>query len=226
MLILFDIDGTLLLSGGAGVQAFLAGLKEMFGVELKDERRRFSGGLDPLIFRELCRLGGIEPDAEKHDRFRERYAELLYRHLSPEGVVRRLPGAKELVTAVDEHERATLGLLTGNYPETGRFKIERAGFDPARFEVAAWGIDGEHRRDLPRVAMTRFHDRKARAIDPADVVIIGDTPNDVDCAKHNGCRVIGVATGLYSVAELEACGADLAVENLADTSRLLDWMLP
>ena len=225
MLVLFDIDGTMLLSGGAGVKAFLSSCSEVFKMEAADDRKRFSGGMDPLIFRDLCALNGIDDWKSHHDGFRVRYGELLRRHLAPPGVVRRLPGVSELIDGVDADPRATLGLVTGNYPETGRFKIELSGIDPDRFEVAAWGTDGEHRRDLPRVAMERFAAHKGARIDASEVVVIGDTPHDVDCAKHNGCRALGVATGLFSVDELRACGADLAVENLADTKALLDWIL-
>jgi phosphoglycolate phosphatase len=224
MLILFDIDGTLLLSRGAGVKAFLESCRELLGLEMKDERRRFSGGLDPLIFRDLCQAQGVHDWERHHDAFRTRYGEAIRRHLAPEGVVERLAGSLELVREVDAHPAATLGLLTGNYPETGRFKIERAGFDPDRFEIAAWGIDGGSRRDLPKVAMTRFHDRRGHPVAPSDVVIIGDTPNDVDCAKANGCRVLAVATGMYSTEELAECGADLVVADLSATTRLKSWL--
>ena len=225
MLILFDIDGTILLSGGAGVKAFLGSCKELLGLEVTDERRRFWGGLDPLIFRDLCAGAGIHEWEPHHEGFRGRYAQQLREHLSPPGVVRLLPGVRALVDAVDRHPATTLGLLTGNYPETGRFKIELAGLDPDRFEVAAGGIDGGSRRDLPRVAMQRFAERVGRPADPSKVVIIGDTPNDVDCAKANGCRVLAVATGMYSIDELRDCGADLAVQDLADTDALLRWLL-
>lgn len=224
MLVLFDIDGTILLSGGAGVRAFLRSCDDIFQMETADDRKRFSGGLDPLIFRDLCAMHGVEDWERHHDTFRERYRVALEQTLSEPGVVTPLPGARELVHAVDAHDRATLGLVTGNYPETGAFKLRTVGLEPTRFEVAAWGSDGNHRRDLPRVAMERYRAKMGREIDPAEVVVIGDTPHDVDCAKHNGCRVIGVATGLFSVDELHACGADLAVPNLADTATLLAWM--
>lgn len=224
MLVLFDIDGTILLSGGAGVRAFLRSCDELFAMETADDRRRFSGGLDPLIFRDLCAMHGVADWERHHDSFRERYRVALEKTLSEPGVVTPLRGARELVRAVDAHEGATLGLVTGNYPETGAFKLRTVGLDPTRFEVAAWGVDGNHRRDLPRVAMERYREKTTRTIDPRDVVVIGDTPHDVDCAKHNGCRVIAVATGMFSVDELRECGADLAVADLSDTPSLVKWI--
>jgi phosphoglycolate phosphatase len=224
MLVLFDIDGTILLSGGAGVRAFLRSCDEIFAMETADDRKRFSGGMDPLIFRDLCAMHGVADWERHHDAFRARYGVALERNLSEPGVVKALPGARELVRAVDEHPNVTLGLLTGNYPETGAFKLRTVGLDPSRFEVTAWGVDGNHRRDLPRVAMDRYRAKYGAPIDPRDVVVIGDTPHDVDCAKHNGCRVIGVATGLFSVDELRECGADLAVGSLAETEELLRWI--
>ncbi len=224
MLVLFDIDGTILVSGGVGVKAFLSSCTEVFQMEAADDRKRFSGGMDPLIFRDLCALHGIEDWRRHHDGFRERYTQRLREHLAPPGIVKILPGVRELVDAIDSDPRSSLGLVTGNYPETGRFKLEQTGIDPDRFEVAAWGVDGDHRRDLPRVAMERFAARRGSPIDPSKVVVIGDTPHDVDCAKHNGCRALGVGTGLFTPAELRECGADLAVENLADTKAILDWL--
>lgn len=225
MLILFDIDGTLLLSGGAGVAAFLDSCSDLFGNFVADDRKRFSGGMDPIIFRELCELHGVEHREEHHDRFRKRYHAKLVENLTPPGVVRRLPGVAELIAALAAEPVPTLGLLTGNYPETGAFKIRAAGLDPAVFRLAAWGTDGPHRRDLAPVAMRRYAELHGREVAPRDVVIIGDTPKDVDCARHSGCRVLGVATGLFSVEELMESGADRAVSDLTQTRELVDWLL-
>ncbi len=119
----------------------------------------------------------------------------------------------------------TLGVLTGNYPETGRLKLEAAGLDTAWFPVAAWGSDAASRRDLPPLAMRRHETLTGRRLEPGHVVVIGDTPHDVDCARASGCRSLAVATGPYRADDLVASGADLVVEDLSGTESLVKWIL-
>ncbi len=226
MLVLFDIDGTLLLSQGAGMKCFAAAGSALFGREFRIEGLRFGGGLDPVIWRELCAANGVaRDDAEsQHDRFRALYAELLAERLRPAGTARALPGVTPLLDALGRRAHVTVGLLTGNYPETGRLKLEAAGLASRRFSVSAWGCDGDHRRDLLPVALARCEESTGRRPPREQVVVVGDTPHDVDCAAAHGCRSLAVATGQHDVAELAACGASLAVENLADTDAIVSWL--
>jgi phosphoglycolate phosphatase len=225
MLILFDIDGTILLTEGAGVHAMGDAGRELFGDQFTIEGIEFSGRLDSLIWKDLVRLNQVEDTDVNHDRFRAGYGRHLHRRLHERPTARLLPGVKEMVHRLAVEREITIGLLTGNYPETGRLKIERAGLDPDMFTVAAWGIDGRTRRDLPSVAIRRHRQQSGVEIEPEHVVIIGDTPHDIDCARHNGCRSIGVATGQFDVRELQASGADLAIADLADTAAILGWIL-
>jgi phosphoglycolate phosphatase-like HAD superfamily hydrolase len=226
MLVLFDIDGTLLLSHGASLRCYRLAAAELFGRELLAEGMRTAGGLDPLIWRAFCGLNGIPPhEAEaRHDTFRAAYARILERELSAGGVAYALPGVPALLDALAARDDVTLGLLTGNYPETGRLKLEAAGLPSARFPVAAWGVDGGHRRDLVPVALARCNEAVGRAPSPEQVVIIGDTPHDVDCALAHGCRAVGVATGGFDAIELRAAGAHHVVPDLSDTEALLAWL--
>lgn len=225
MLILFDVDGTLLLTEKAGILAMRDAGRELFGAEFTEEGVEFSGRLDPLIWQDLAHRNGVDNPDSHHDIFRATYRKHLTARFEAGHSVHSLPGVAELLDALRHDDAATLGLLTGNYPETGRLKFEAAGIDPDQFPIAAWGIDGPTRRDLPPVAMRHYHEVRQRPIAGEQVIIIGDTPYDVDCAKHHGLRAIGVATGAYSVVELQSAGADLAVQSLAETDRLLDWML-
>ncbi len=84
---------------------------------------------------------------------------------------------------------------------------------------------GANRRDLPGCAMLRYHEHAGRAIEPRDVVVIGDTPHDVDCARAHGCRSLAVATGTFSREMLSQCEPDLVVEDLSDTESVLGWIL-
>jgi phosphoglycolate phosphatase len=224
MLILFDIDGTLLRSQGAGVRAMEQALRSIHGELASLKGIEVAGRLDVLIWRDARRRLGLDAADDDHRQFRALYAENL-RSLFESGVeARAMPGVHDLVNEVHEAADLTLGVLTGNYAETGRLKMRHAGLDPDRFIIDAWGDEGASRRDLPPVAMRRFEERAGRSISPTDVVIIGDTPHDIDCARHHGCRSIGVATGQFSAAQLRGAGADLAVESLAATNTILSWI--
>jgi phosphoglycolate phosphatase len=226
MLVLFDIDGTLLLSRGAGMQCFLEAGRELFARDFHREGMQFGGGLDPLIWRSLCALNGVsEAEArEHHDRFRASYAGHLRARLAAGQLAWPLPGVPELLAALAARAAPAVGLLTGNYPETGEIKLRAAGLSMEHFRVAAWGCDGEHRRELVPVALRRFTEVTGRTARAGEVVIVGDTPHDIDCAAAHGCRSLGVATGAHGVAELEACGATRAVADLSDTADILDWL--
>ena len=104
-------------------------------------------------------------------------------------------------------------------------KVEAAGLDLDLFPVAVWGDDGAHRRELAVVAMEQYSAHTGQTIEPHDVLIIGDTVHDIDCAKANGCRSLAVATGVGSADELAALEPDLLVDDLSDTSSILAWML-
>jgi len=226
MLVLFDIDGTLLLSHGAGMQCFLQAGSTLFAREFRHDGLRFGGGLDPLIWRALCAANGVtDEDAHSHhERFRELYGRLLGERLAQPATAYALPGVTALLDALTERTHVTVGLLTGNYPETGRAKLAAAGLPPQRFAVSAWGVDGNHRRELLPVALRRCEEHTGRVPPREQVVVVGDTPHDVDCAAAHGCRSLAVATGHHGVEELAACGASLAVPDLSDTQRVVSWL--
>lgn len=225
MLILFDIDGTLLVTQRAGTQSMLAAARELFGDHFTFDGVAVGGRLDPLIWADVARANGIEDPAAHHDRFRATYLRHFQERLARDPTVTALPGVTELIEALLQEPDTCLGLLTGNYPETGRMKIEAAGLDLDSFAVAVWGVDGAHRRELPVVAMERYATHTGRTIEPRDVVIIGDTLHDIDCARANGCRSLAVATGVCTAAELAAQEPDLLVADLSDTPSILAWVL-
>jgi phosphoglycolate phosphatase-like HAD superfamily hydrolase len=235
MLILFDIDGTLITSrseandggsrDGVGMASMIEAGRTLYGPNFTLDGIEIAGRLDCLIWREAAQRNGVANAEAEHARFRAEYARVLQTKLSNRAPVRLLPGARELVQALAHVEAVTLGLLTGNYPETGRMKLEAAGLEVSIFTVGAWGSDGRSRRDLPPVAMQAHRERLRSEIEPKQVIIIGDTPHDVDCASAHGCRSIGVATGVFTVEALQASGADLAVKDLSDTAAIMGWML-
>jgi phosphoglycolate phosphatase len=224
MLILFDIDGTLLRSGGAGPRSMGIAMQQLHpprheGDCVDMKKLDTAGWLDPLIWRALVDQRGLEATDEGHDAFRETYGAILAEIIEAENPVYALPGAAEAVDWVHEHPNLEAALLTGNYPETGRLKVKAAGLDPDLFRFGVWGSEADRRRGLPPIAIDRAISMFGRSIDPHETVIIGDTPADVDCAHANGCRVIAVATGRFEMEDLRPHEPDVLLPDLADLSR-------
>lgn len=223
-LVLFDIDGTLLRTEGVGVAAMLRAFTRLHGERgFSFEGVEIAGALDGLLFARMMAQHGLPSDDATHAEFQRVYGDELSRTLTPDRV-RRMPGTDGLVTALRD-AGAAVGLLTGNYEHTAHLKITVAGFERAHFPFGAFGADGPSRRHLTPVAIERAAAHLGRAFDPSRVTIIGDTPHDIDCAKAHGCRAIGVGTGPYSPERLREVGADLAVADLSETARLVDFAL-
>ena len=217
-LVLFDIDGTLLRGFGAGGRAMRRAAEAILGERCRDAVVNFGGALDPWIFRELARHGGYTIDDAIHAEFRKLYGQLLAHEI--ENAVQRLtvlPGVLDLLAHMRETRPAVMGLLTGNYAETGAVKLRAAGIDPEWFEVAAWGDMAEIRPGLVKVACAQL----APAIAPEDVIVVGDTVRDVQCARENGSVCVAVTTGGSSAEELHAAGAHVVVGDLRDPTPLL-----
>lgn len=226
MLVLFDIDGTMITSGGAGLVAMLDAMHEIMpGRTFSFEGIPLAGRLDVLIWRDLLARHGLKHDDALHGRFRERYGHHLQRRLGVTHTARALNGVTGLIGALVHEPNVTLGILTGNYEHTGRLKVERAGIPTVQFTANAWADDGDSRRALTPVAMRRYAERRGHEIAPHDVVVIGDTPHDIDCAHAHGCRALAVATGGSSADELRAHSADLVVDDLSDSAALARWIL-
>ncbi|HEY6220880.1 MAG TPA: haloacid dehalogenase-like hydrolase [Gemmatimonadaceae bacterium] len=223
-LVLFDIDGTVLLSDGAGKRAVQRALVEVFGSSGPADHR-FDGKTDAQIVRELLRADGYADDhIDGHmPRAIDRYVELLHEELDAPGYSpRALPGVIDLLEALEARDDAIVGLLTGNVVEGAKAKLAAVGIDPERFEVGAFGSDHERRTALPAIARDRLRDSHGHEMVGEDIVIIGDTPSDIECGRSIGVRAIGVATGHFSVADLLACGAYAAFEDLSDTAAVVD----
>ena len=222
-LVLFDIDGTLVWSDGAGRRAIHHALTEVFGATGPADYR-FDGKTDPQIVRDLMRMVGHADDhidAWMRNLF-ERYVERLRMELRAPGYHPRvMPGVFALLDALEARRDVVLGLLTGNLVEGARAKLESVGIDPARFRVGAFGSDHEHRPSLPEVARRRLRESLGLEVPGRDVVIIGDTPADVTCGREVGARAIGVATGRYPVEELRRHGAAAVFADLSDTAAVV-----
>ena len=223
-LVLFDIDGTLLLTSGAGRRAITAALADRLGRGDAWRRVRFDGKTDPQIVRELLHSAG-DPAADDPTVIAE-VCERYVGHLEEElartpGDTRLMPGVPALLDRLEARGDVVLGLLTGNVVRGAGLKLRAGGLDPDRFRVGAYGSDSAHRPDLPAIAAARAAPLFGGTPGGAAVVIVGDTPADVTCGRGIGARAVAVATGSYAVAVLQEAGAHAAFDDLSDTEAVL-----
>jgi len=155
-------------------------------------------------------------------RLLEHYVSGLTRELaSGNRTVLLLDGVRELLDALDREENVVVGLLTGNIHQGARAKLTAAGLDPDRFRVNAYGSDHELRPELPAVAQKRASELLGFDVEGNRLIVIGDTPADIQCGESIGARAIGVATGRYTVEELAAYDPYAVFESLAETDAVL-----
>jgi phosphoglycolate phosphatase len=227
-LVLFDIDGTILLTAGAGRRAIVAAISEQVGHARGLQQIRFDGKTDPQIVTELLEAAGL-PGPHRPDRVEalcSRYIDLLeYELQQPTSSTTLMPGVLPLLDRLEQSEDVVLGLLTGNMARGAALKLRSAGLDPERFLVGAYGSDAAQRTELPPIAAQRAARYFGRVPSGAEVVIIGDTPADIACGACIGARAVGVATGAYSVADLMTCAPHAVFENLSNTDRVLQAIL-
>jgi phosphoglycolate phosphatase-like HAD superfamily hydrolase len=215
---LFDIDGTLLNSGGAGKAAMENALLEEFGLPELMQQVMYSGRTDRSIIRDLMRFHEVEEHPEHLERLVEGYLsrlpDYLHRH---QGTV--LPGIADLLETLSQRQDVALGLLTGNLRAGARVKLGHFGL----FDFFAFGGFGDHHWDRDDVAREALAAVRDRFLDVAaeNVWVIGDTPLDVRCARAIGARAVAVATGWHSLDELAACQPDLLLRDLSDPAPLL-----
>ena len=218
-LILFDIDGTLIRSDGAGKRAVRDALVEVFGTAGPIGGYSFAGRTDPEIVRHLLRGAGLS-DADIDaglPRLWGVYVENLRREIGRLDV-RPLPGVPGLVDRVEAAGgEVVLGVLTGNVREGAQIKVDAAGLGFHRFRVGAFGSDHAERPELPAIAVRRAREAVGVGFSGKEIVIVGDTPLDVACGAHLGVRTIATATGTYSVDDLAACSPDHLFPDLSDT---------
>jgi phosphoglycolate phosphatase len=226
-IVLFDIDGTLLRSGGIGRAAMERALHGVFGAPGSSEYH-YDGKTDRQIVRDLMRLEGFTDEQidSQMDELLAAYVAALEEELaSGQRTVLLLDGVAELLDELDKQRRVVLGLLTGNIHQGARAKLTAAGLDPARFRVTAFGSDHELRPELPAVAQRRASRLLGADIKGNKVIIIGDTPSDIQCGEAIGARAIGVATGRYTVEQLSAYNPYAVFESLADTQVVLSSIM-
>ena len=225
--VLFDIDGTLLSSRGAGRRAMEAALVAHFGTA-GPSGYRYDGKTDRQIARDLMRAAGFDDgaiDARTPALF-EHYLNGLHTELAaaPDALEVHA-GVPALLDALDDRTDVLVGLLTGNIEGGARAKLAAAGLAPARFRVGAFGSDHERRDALPAIAQRRAAAFLGRDVAGGALVIIGDTPNDITCGRSVAARAIAVATGSYKTDALAEYAPAAVFEDLRDTPRVVDAIL-
>lgn len=215
-LLLWDIDGTLLLGDHAGERALLVSLQRVFGIAGSLERVDIAGRTDRFITENLLRLHGIDPTPRAMHDFLEGYLAALPEEM-PRGKPRLLPGVVGILETVAARPDLAQGLLTGNLERGARLKLEPFGVWHY-FPFGAYADDSVLRNELGPHALRRAAAHHATDFTPERTFIIGDTPHDIDCARAIGAKAIAVATGRFSAAQLTAHGADITLADLSDPS--------
>jgi phosphoglycolate phosphatase len=212
-LILWDIDGTILHSTGAGMKALNAALETVFGIAGSFEGIEFAGRTDPLIIRQIFARFGIEYTPANFDRYIEGYVAALPGMLAANHA-RVLPGVAEILGRAAGHPGVAQGLLTGNLRRGAEIKL---GFHRLwdYFPVGAFADDSEIRNELGPHAHRRARGHWGDEFPLDRVWVVGDTPHDVACARALGARALAVATGMSSASVLASHGPDAVLESLA-----------
>jgi phosphoglycolate phosphatase-like HAD superfamily hydrolase len=220
LVLLFDIDGTLIHTRGAGSLALREAMKSAFGIDEPTESIVIHGRTDRGITRDLFRHHGIDDHSENWQRFRREYLRHLPALLARmPGTV--LPGIVALLEALRARKTVRLGLLTGNTREGATIKLRHYELD-GYFEFGGFGDDHHERDGVAREALAAIGGRINGSVDLDRVWVIGDTPADVSCARAIGARALAVATGHHSLGELGSVSPDYLARDLAETERLLE----
>ena len=224
-LVLFDIDGTLVLTGGAGLRAMTRACEELLHRPEALDGVPVAGRTDWSILHDVLDRIGRDFDDELFASLRARYVGYLAEEIEKpgHGVKGVMPGIRELLDALQPREDVFLGLLTGNFAEGARIKLEH--FDLWHyFRCGAFGDDAADRNALVPFAVTRARACGIPDFAPHDILVVGDTPHDVACALAAGAVPVAVATGGFTVEQLRASGADLVFSDLSDRSRFTDLL--
>lgn len=219
--VLWDIDNTLLYTGGAGSLGMTRAFRDLYGVDDAFGRVEFSGRTDTAIFRDCARANGFGDDVldAEQRRFADTYIPHLERALIEVPRGHLMPGIAAILAALDARDDVMQGLGTGNFRRGAEIKLRHFGIDeyfPAC--VGGFGDDAEERAEVIRIGIERL---RSGASGNTRIVIVGDTPHDVAAARANGAYALGVATGRDSVADLLAYGANAALDDLSDIERAI-----
>jgi len=215
--LLFDIDQTLINTGGAGLHALDRACRKLFGLD--DAMKGISphGKTDPAIAREILRVkrGAEAPASNEIASILEAYVGFLKEEVHTSTTYRVLPGIVSLLNELTDRTDVIVGLATGNLELGARIKLERGGLN-RYFAFGGFGSDSEDRAELVARAAGKAGYKNGGTILPSNIFVIGDTPLDIEAGNRAGFKTVGVATGSYSVDQLMAASASFAVKDLEE----------
>jgi phosphoglycolate phosphatase-like HAD superfamily hydrolase len=222
LLVLWDIDHTLIETRGVGSQVYAEAFAKVTGHPLV-KMPELAGRTEPVIFREALKANGMEPDKDLYDEFAAAQAQAYVDHLDElRARGRALPGAAEALHALSERNDALQSVLTGNTRPSAEIKLRAFGLDRyLDFDIGAYGTDDDTRANLVNVARQRAEKARGANFDAGATVLLGDTPNDVAAAQASSARIIAVATGKDSATALAEAGALVVLADLTDTPAVL-----
>jgi phosphoglycolate phosphatase len=227
-ILLWDIDGTLIRSTKVGSfkDYTVPMLEEVFGTAGRLPEKKVSGMTDLQIIGEALKHEGFTHDhiRERVHDLRESYMKAMHKFTgNDEPVFEVLPGVREVLQAVTDHPRYQSALLTGNIEPAAWLKMELMGLAEFFPLPGAFGDESHDRRDLPTLAAERIRKHLQTNLATDQFIVIGDTPNDIECAKHFGARSLAVNTGrFYSVEELVECQPDALLSDLSNLDRVME----
>lgn len=219
---LFDIDGTLMDSGGAGTRSVYKAFKQVLGIEHETDGISMAGKTDPQILREMLKLHGVEDNNGIIPKLTKAYLDNLSVEITNASKHLK-PGVVSILVKLSAIRKYELGLLTGNVEQGAMIKLSSLGIMDY-FKFGAFGSDDENRVNLMPIAVKRFKELKGQDIPYSDCVVIGDTPRDVQCAKPHGARVIAIATGPFNKNQLSDAGADMVLSDMTDHDAILNFI--
>jgi phosphoglycolate phosphatase-like HAD superfamily hydrolase len=233
-LVLFDIDGTLVLTGGAGIRAMNRACEDLVGHARALADIPVAGRTDRIILTDVMTRAGCAGDDELLERLRDRYIEYLreeirrpgrsFESLGARGGIKAvMPGVRELLDTLGAREDVFVGLLTGNFEAGARIKLEH--FDLWHyFTCGAYGDDSADRNELVPFALERARRCGVPDLAPSHILVVGDTPHDIACARAAGAVAVAVATGSFTADELGEHGADIVFDDLSARERFLELL--
>lgn len=229
LLILWDIDGTLLTAGPVAREAFFEAAGEVIGRPVGDPGVEMSGKTDPLIAAEILERAGVPPERAIADlpavlAALERRLQVQLERMRADG--RTHPGVVDLLERLQAEPGVLQSVLTGNLRANAEAKVSAFGLE--RFldlTVGAYGSDHRERDRLVPIALERVQERYGIAVPPGHVWVVGDTPRDLACARAGGARCLLVGTGRIPVEDLEACGPEAVLPDLSGVDAVMDLLL-
>lgn len=224
-ILLFDLDGTLVRTGGAGIRALTRTFRDFYQIDNPLKGVTVAGNTDPSIFREVMALHAshINLTQEIERQLHNAYLNYLKQEIPISEKYQVLPGIFEILKKASAFSSLFVGLGTGNFEEGARIKLERGGLN-SYFVFGGFGSDALNRDEVLKIGVAKAEERFGIQCIPENVFVIGDTPRDIQSARAIGARVIAVATGGYESKDLKAFHPDCLFENLSDVRQFFAFI--